>query len=87
MMAKNNYVIENMKRLQKTINNITPQVYSGIAIALHRKYGWGYKRINDLFCESQKIWDECVQSDVNMMQMCLDETGIDVQRKVDEKYE
>lgn len=87
MMAKNNYVIENMKRLQKTINNITPQVYAGIAIALHRKHGWGYKRINDLFCESQIIWNECVQADVNMMQMCLDETGIDVQRKVDEKYE
>lgn len=86
-MAKNNYVIENMKRLQKTINNITPQVYAGIAIALHRKHGWGYKRINDLFCESQIIWNECVQADVNMMQMCLDETGIDVQRKVDEKYE
>lgn len=86
-MAKNNYLIENMKRLQKTINNITPQVYAGIAIALHRKHGWGYKRINDLFCESQIIWNECVQADVNMMQMCLDETGIDVQRKVDEKYE
>jgi hypothetical protein len=84
-MAKNNYVIENMKRLQRTINNITPQVYAGIALALHRKCGWGYKRINDLFVESQEIWTECVETEVNMIQMCLDETGIDVQRKVHEK--
>ncbi len=84
-MAKNKYVIENMKRLQRTINNITPQVYAGVALALHRKCGWGYKRINDLFSVSQDIWTECVESDINMIQMCLEETGIDVQRKVIEK--
>ena len=84
-MAKNKYVIENMKRLQRTINNITPQVYAGVALALHRKCGWGYKRINDLFSVSQDIWTECVELDINMIQMCLEETGIDVQRKVIEK--
>ena len=84
-MAKNNALIEQMKRLQRSINNITPEIYAGIALALHRKYGWGYKRINDLFCESQEIWFECANSDVNMIQMCADETGIDVARKVNEK--
>lgn len=85
-MAKNNFLIEQMKRVQKTINNTTPEIYAGVALALHRKCGWGYKRINDLFNESQEIWAECVQSDINMIDMCLNETGIDVQRKVHEKY-
>lgn len=84
-MAKNNFLIEQMKRVQKTINNTTPEIYAGVALALRRKYGWGHKRINDLFCESQEIWTECVQSDINMIQMCFEETGIDVQRKVLEK--
>lgn len=84
-MAKNKAFIEQMKRLQRNINNITPEIYAGIALALHRKHGWGYKRINDLFCESQEIWNECVASSKNMMQMCLEETGIDVERKVEEK--
>ncbi len=85
-MAKNNFLIEQMKRVQKVINNTTPEVYAGVALALHRKCGWGYKRINDLFNESQEIWAECIQSDINMIDMCLNETGIDVQRKVHEKY-
>lgn len=85
-MAKNNFLIEQMKRVQKNINNITPEVYAGIALALHRKYGWGFKRINALFCESQDIWTECVQTGVNMTKICFDETGIDVRAKVNEKY-
>ena len=84
-MAKNKVLIEQMKRLQRNINNITPEVYAGIALALHRRYGWGYKRINDLFTESQYIWFECVDLGTNMVKMCYDETGIDVQRKVEEK--
>lgn len=83
-MGKNNALINRYKEMYRQINNITPEVYAGIALALHRKYKWGYKRINDLFCASQLIWQECVQSDVNMIQMCERETGIDVQRKVAE---
>ena len=82
-MAKNNSLINRYKEMYRKIQNITPEVYAGIALALHRKYGWGYKRINDLFCESQKIWEECIQTDMQMAQMCFEETGIDVQRKVE----
>ena len=80
-MAKNKFLIEQMKNLHKSINNITPQVYAGIALALHREYGWGYKRINRLFALSEEIWDECTLDDRNMVQMCLDETGIDIRTK------
>ena len=76
----NKKLIKQFGAMYKQIHNITPSVYAGIALALHRKYGWGYKRINELFMESQAIWSECVDSDVNMLQMCSDETGIDVVR-------
>ena len=81
-MAKNNQLINQYKQLYKKIKEITPEVYAGIALALHRKYGWGYKRINDLFNESQVIWNECIQTDINMVQMCEKETGIEVQARV-----
>ena len=84
-MGKNNSLINRYKAMYQQIQKITPEVYACIALALHRKCGWGFKRINDLFVESQEIWTECIQSDVNMIQMCERETGIDVQRKVDEK--
>ena len=79
-MGKNNYLINKYKMLYKKIEQITPEVYAGIALALHRKCGWGYKRINDLFVESQTIWDECINSDINMVEMCEKETGIELRK-------
>ena len=67
-MGKNNNLINKYKMLYKKIEQITPEVYAGIALALHRKCGWGYKRINDLFEESQIIWNECINSDINMVE-------------------
>ena len=51
----NKYFVKQCKRMQENIRDITPSVYACLALALHRKHGWGYKRINDLFCESQVI--------------------------------
>ena len=84
-MGKNKWFVNQCKRMQTNIRDITPSVYACIGLALHRKYGWGYKRINDLFCESQVIWNECIRSDMKMLEMCYEETGVDVQMKVEEK--
>lgn len=78
MARKNNVLIANMKRVQREIDNVLPCVYAGIALSLHRKHGWGFKRIDALFKESQGIWTEAVETGQNMAKMCLDETGIDV---------
>ena len=80
-MGKNNNLINKYKMLYKKIDQITPEVYAGIALALHRKCGWGYKRINDLFSESQIIWNECINSDINMVEMCEKETGIELRKE------
>ena len=80
-MGKNNSIINKYKVLYKKIEQITPEVYAGIALALHRKCGWGYKRINDLFEESQIIWNECINSDINMVEMCEKETGIELRKE------
>ena len=80
-MGKNNNLINKYKMLYKKIEQITPEVYAGIALALHRKCGWGYKRINDLFVESQTIWDECINSDINISEMCEKETGIELRKE------
>lgn len=81
-MGKNNRLINQYKLMYQKIKEITPEVYAGIALALHRKHGWGYKRINDLFALSQDIWNECTYKDINMIQMCEEETGIEVQARV-----
>lgn len=75
-MAKNKALIEQMKMVRKTINDVTPSVYAGVALALHRKHGCGFKRINDLFC---------VENGESMTDLCLRETGIEVENKVRER--
>lgn len=72
-----------LAKMERQCREITPSVYASIAIALHRKCGWGYKRISDLFAESQEVWNECIQGDISMIEMCERETGIDVRNRVE----
>lgn len=81
-MAKNNFFLNQVKQFKKQVVNLTPKIYAGIALALHRKYGWGYKRISTLFAESQDIWNESVVNNTDVVQMCEDETGISVTNSV-----
>lgn len=67
--------------MRKHIVNLVPQIYAAIALALHREEGWGYKRINRLFAASQTIWEESVEKGIDMIKMCEDETGIQVEAK------
>lgn len=83
-MAQNKKVLNQFKAMQRQINEITPNIYASIAIALSR-FEVSHEDIAAIFAESQAIWEECVNSDVNMREMCLNETGIDVQRTVNDK--
>lgn len=55
-MAKNNKLINSLNEIARrnrsqnvatAADQMVPQIYAAIAIALHRTYGFGYKRIND----------------------------------------
>jgi len=81
-MSKNNKLINSMlevarrnrsNNIAQATEDLTPYVYAGVALALHRKYGWGYTRINNVFVESQRLWEEDKE---DMLQRCEDETGI-----------
>ena len=78
-MGKNNKLINQFKLMHQHIQNLTPEIYAAIAIAMHRN-GYTFEDIELIFAESQEIWTECVQSGVNMQKMCEEETGIDVMK-------
>lgn len=86
-MGKNNRLINSInaiaKRKQeenvgKAADQMVPQIYAAIAIALHRTYGFGYDRINRVFLESQHIWEDFVGDGDEMIELCEKETGITV---------
>lgn len=92
-MSKNDKLINNLKEIarrnreqhiKEASERDTPQIYAAIAIALYRLLDVAgedekVSAINAIFAESQSVWMECVSSNKDVCQMCIDETGIDVQ--------
>ena len=79
MNNKQRYVdrlLKQKKQLNREIEDVAPSIYAAVALALHRRYGWGVKSISKVFEDSQLIWDECVATGDNMLDMCERETGI-----------
>lgn len=86
-MGKNNRLINSInsiaKRKQdenvgKAADQMVPQIYAAMAMALHRTYGFGYERINRVFAESQKIWMDFNGKSDEMIELCEKETGVTV---------
>jgi hypothetical protein len=86
-MAKNNKLINSLNEITRrncsqnvatAADQMVPQIYAAIAIALHRTYGFGYKRINDVFVESQHIWESYAGDGAGMVKKCEEETGVTV---------
>lgn len=62
------------QKLEEEVKNLVPGVYASLAIALHRNWGWGFKRINRLFSQSQGIWEDLGTD--NIIELCEKETNI-----------
>ena len=86
-MGKNNKLINSMKALAqqnkaknvaKASNEMIPVIYAAMALALHNTCGFGYKRINNVFVESQRIWEEFAGNLDDMIKLCEEQTGISV---------
>lgn len=84
-MKGNRTKIEQLKRLQQEIKNVTPAVYAAVAIGLVEEYDWNPEMVSELFEYTQSLWGECVKKEISMRDWCLEITGIDVQGFVGEK--
>lgn len=87
-MAKNNRLINQLNEIARrnrkmnvdiASDKMVPQIYAAVAIALHRTYGFGYERINKVFGESQRIWEEFSGDIEGMTKLCEEETGITIE--------
>lgn len=86
-MGKNNKLINSLnliakkkqaENISKAADQMVPQIYAAMAMALHRTYGFGYERINRVFAESQKIWLGFDGRGEEMIELCEKETGVTV---------
>lgn len=95
-MGKNNKLINSLNEIArrkqdenigKAADQMVPQIYAAMAMALHRTYGFGYERINRAFVESQKIWMDFNGKSDEMIEICEKETGVTVIFKNPEEHE
>jgi hypothetical protein len=84
-MKNNRAKIDMLRRLQQEINNVTPNVYSAIAIGLVEEYNFTAEDVNNLFVYTQSLWAECAKKNISMRQWCLELTNIDIQPFIAEK--
>lgn len=86
-MGKNNRLINSINAIAKrkqdenvgrAADQMVPQIYAAMALALYRTCGFDYDQINSVFLESQHIWEEFVGAGDEMMDLCEKETGITV---------
>ena len=84
-MGKNNRLINQLNAIarrnrqlhvEEASDKMVPQIYAAIAIALHRSEKFGYERINRVFLESQRIWEDFSGNIEEMIELCEKETGI-----------
>lgn len=81
-MGKNNLFIEQEKRYRRMIREIVPQVYAAFAVSLHRRYGFGFIRIGRVLADTQDYWNAAKNKEIDIVQLCADETGIDIMSEI-----
>ena len=81
-MAKNKGFINRQKVFHQKIAGLLPQAYAAVAMALWNTLDMPDAEKTDaievIFAESQRIWQECADNHMNIIQMCRELTGIDV---------
>lgn len=84
-MGKNNRLINSINSIArrkqeenvgKAADQMVPQIYAAMALALYRICGFDYEQINAVFLESQHIWEDFVGVGDEMIELCEKETGI-----------
>lgn len=78
----NKALINEYKRLQKTINQVVPEIYACFAKVLYDE-GWSTEQIEVLFGQTQELWNENVNNMDDMITHVYKTTGIDVRARVE----
>ena len=85
-MAQNKNVLKMARKMaeinKKVVDRDTTEIYAAIAIALYHLLDMPdkekYDAIHSIFAESQEIWMQSVEEKRDMVQKCIEETGIDI---------
>ena len=66
---------------------VRPQIIACILVGLHRKYGWGYTRLDRIYRQIDEIDMEYKSNPKSLARAALEETGVDVKEMIFKKRE
>ena len=84
-MKKNQWLIEQAKEverlkkaLEKATKNNVPEIYACLCKVLMEKHGVDADGVATIFCETQELWNELVETDqaADMISWCEETTGV-----------
>ena len=64
------------QRFSRNVKENTTWMYSALAVALHRRYGFGQKRIMDVLTDIQNLFIENRDDIFEIVKMAHQETGL-----------
>lgn len=64
------------QRYSRNVKENVTWVYSALAVVLHRRYGFGQKRITDVLTDVQALFHEYQEDVVQIVRLASEETGL-----------
>lgn len=63
---------------ERRLKEMTPIVYSAFAIAMKRQMGAEYDDILAVLAETQYLWEQANDGNIDILRLCSEETGVNI---------
>lgn len=70
-----------LSKLRKRIDRDATEFYASMCVVLHRK-GFTDEQIEDIIVDVGSLWSDVYNNDINIVQVCLEETGLDIRQDI-----
>lgn len=67
-----------LRMYERRLKEMTPIVYSAFAIAMKRQMGAEYDDILAVLAETQYLWEQANDGNINILDLCFEETGVNI---------
>ena len=71
------------KRLSEASKILMPQFLSVLCLALHRRHGFGQKRLLDVLGGVERLFEQYPGDVETLLELCREETGIVIRNEAD----
>lgn len=76
---------DNIARVAEGVDNMIPRNYAAFALVLSREYGFDQDQLTDIIIKTQELYNDSFFDGFDILQVCSEETGIDMYGEVHAK--